>query len=85
MVNEDISLCYDDTSICYDGTLLCYDDTLYLYDNILSYGAGAYPGFSSRRVKGYVGRGAKVQESAKVTLHLFSKRKFLAVFLYEER
>ena len=60
--------------------------TLCIYTIIFYYyGAGAYPGFSSRRVKGYVGHGAKVQESAKVTLHLFSKRKFLAVFLYEER
>ena len=40
--------------------------TLCIY-NILLYGAGAYPGFSSRRGKGYVGGGLKVQESAKVT------------------
>ena len=65
MVNEDISLCYDDTSICYDGTLLCYDDTLYLYDNILLYGAGAYPGFSSRRVKGLLDVGQKFKKARK--------------------
>ena len=67
MVIKDISLCYDDTSLCYDGSSLCYNNNLSLYDNILLYGAGAYPGFSSRKVKGYVEGGAKVQESAKVT------------------